>query len=85
MQIYTTRKVNNQVDFRIISKIIEILRKKSIDDDYLQIFKMERHKIVNDEKEIILKYDSKKNFELWSIRDNFENGTYWTILFPEEY
>lgn len=29
MQIYTTRKVNNQVDFRIVSKIIEILRKKS--------------------------------------------------------
>ena len=72
MQIYTTRKVNNQVDFRIVSKIIEI-------------FKIERNKIVNDEKEIILKYDSKKNFELWSIRDNFENGTYWTILFPEEY
>mgnify|MGYP001790982443 FL=1 len=54
MQIYTTRKVNNQVDFRIVSKIIEILRKKSIDDDYLQIFKIERNKIVNDEKEIIL-------------------------------
>ena len=47
MQIYTTRKVNNQVDFRIVSKIIEILRKKSIDDDYLQIFKIERNKIVN--------------------------------------
>ena len=46
MQIYTTRKVNNQVDFRIVSKIIEILRKKSIDDDYLQIFKIERNKIV---------------------------------------
>ena len=28
MQIYTTRKVNNQVDFRIVSKIIEILRKE---------------------------------------------------------
>jgi len=28
-----------------------------IDDDYLQIFKIERNKIVNDEKEIILKYD----------------------------
>ena len=45
MQIYTTRKINNQVDFRIVSKIIEILRKKSIDDDYLQIFKIERNKI----------------------------------------
>ena len=30
MQIYTTRKVNNQVDFRIVSKIIEILRKKNM-------------------------------------------------------
>ena len=25
MQIYTTRKVNNQVDFRIVSKIIKVL------------------------------------------------------------
>lgn len=93
--IYLTRNVRENLDLRILAKIMEILRKKIRTDknmDYFQIFEMTEDTLINkqevpeEKKEYKLKFEVQSKEKIWAVQGIDETvGKYWTIMYPDEY
>lgn len=94
--IITTESIANELDLRILSKIIQLLKIKDLEKnyneiDYLQVFEIKDNKIINTQEipeakvEIPLNINITKSLKIFAIRDFFKNKTIWTIMFSDEY
>lgn len=94
--IITTTSIANELDLRILSKIIQLLKTKDLEKnyneiDYLQVFEIKDNKIINTQEipeakvEIPLNMNITKSLKIFAIRDFFKNKTIWTIMFSDEY
>lgn len=94
--IITTTSIANELDLRILSKIIQLLKIKDLEKnynevDYLQVFEIKDNKIINTQEipeakvEIPLNMNITKSLKIFAIRDFFKNKTIWTIMFSDEY
>lgn len=93
--IYLTRNIRENLDLRILSKIMEILREKirtNKNMDYFQIFEMVEDILVNKQevpeemKEYKLNFKIQSKEKIWAVQGIDETvGKYWTIMYPEEY
>lgn len=94
--IITTESIANELDLRILSKIIQLLKTKNLEGnynkiDYLQVFEIKDNKIINTQEipeakvEIPLNMNITKSLKIFAIRDFFKNQTIWTIMFSDEY
>lgn len=93
--IYLTRNVKENLDLRILAKIIEILREKiriNKNMDYFQIFEMSEDTLINkqeipeEKKEYKLNFKVQNKEKIWAVQGIDETvGEYWTIMYPEEY
>lgn len=93
--IYLTRNIKENLDLRILTKIMEILREKIRRDrnmDYFQIFEIFEDTLVNKQEVPEEKKEYKLNFKIqgkekiWAVQGIDERvGEYWTIMYPEEY
>lgn len=93
--ICLTRNIRENLDLRILSKIMEILREKirtNKNMDYFQIFEMVEDILVNKQevpeemKEYKLNFKIQSKEKIWAVQGIDEIvGKYWTIMYPEEY
>lgn len=93
--IYLTRNVRENLDLRILAKIMEILREKiriNKNMDYFQIFEMTEDTLMNkqeipeEKKEYKLNFKVQRKEKIWAVQGIDETvGEYWTIMYPEEY
>ena len=93
--IYLTRNIKENLDLRILTKIMEILREKIRTDqniDYFQIFEVTEDTLINKQEVPEEKEEYKLNFKIqskekiWAVQGIDEIvGKYWTIMYPEEY
>ena len=93
--ICLTRNIRENLDLRILSKIMEILREKirtNKNMDYFQIFEMVEDILVNKQevpeemKEYKLNFKIQSKEKIWAVQGIDETvGKYWTIMYPEEY
>lgn len=93
--IYLTRNVRENLDLRILAKIMEILREKIRTDknmDYFQIFEIFEDTLINkqevpeEKKEYELNFKVQSKEKIWAVQGIDETvGKYWTIMYPEEY
>ena len=93
--IYLTRNVRENLDLRILAKIMEILREKirtNKNMDYFQIFEMSEDTLINkqevpeEKKEYKLNFKVQSKEKIWVVQGIDETvGEYWTIMYPEEY
>ncbi|MDU1911943.1 DUF960 family protein [Fusobacterium sp.] len=93
--IYLTRNVRENLDLRILAKIMEILREKIRTDqniDYFQIFEVTEDTLINkqevpeEKKEYKLNFKIQSKEKIWAVQGIDEIvGKYWTIMYPEEY
>lgn len=93
--IYLTRNVRENLDLRILAKIMEILREKirtNKNMDYFQIFEMTEDTLINkqevpeEKKEYKLNFKVQREEKIWAVQGIDETvGEYWTIMYPEEY
>lgn len=93
--IYLTRNIRENLDLRILSKIMEILREKirtNKNMDYFQIFEMtedtliNKHEVPEEKKEYKLNFKVQSKEKIWAVQGIDEIvGKYWTIMYPEEY
>lgn len=93
--IYLTRNIKENLDLRMLTKIIEILREKIRTDkniDYFQIFEVTEDTLINKQEVPEEKEEYKLNFKIqskekiWAVQGIDEIvGKYWTIMYPEEY
>lgn len=93
--IYLTRNIRENLDLRILSKIMEILREKiktNKNMDYFQIFEISEDTLINkqevpeEKKEYKLNFKIQSKEKIWSVQGIDEIvGKYWTIMYPEEY
>ncbi len=93
--IYLTRNIRENLDLRILSKIMEILREKirtNKNMDYFQIFEISEDTLINkqevpeEKKEYKLNFKIQSKEKIWAVQGIDEVvGKYWTIMYPEEY
>ncbi|MDH6457899.1 hypothetical protein M2102_001531 [Fusobacterium sp. PH5-7] len=93
--IYLTRNIRENLDLRILSKIMEILREKirtNKNMDYFQIFEISEDTLINkqevpeEKKEYKLNFKIQSKEKIWAVQGIDEIvGKYWTIMYPEEY
>ncbi|WP_462424702.1 DUF960 family protein [Fusobacterium ulcerans] len=93
--IYLTRNIKENLDLRILTKIMEILREKIRTDqniDYFQIFEVTEDTLINkqevpeEKKEYKLNFKIQSKEKIWAVQGIDEIvGKYWTIMYPEEY
>ncbi|WP_302821705.1 DUF960 family protein [Fusobacterium ulcerans] len=93
--IYLTRNIKENLDLRILKKIMEILREKIRTDkniDYFQIFEVTEDTLINkqevpeEKKEYKLNFKIQSKEKIWAVQGIDEIvGKYWTIMYPEEY
>lgn len=93
--IYLTRNIRENLDLRILSKIMEILREKirtNKNMDYFQIFEISEDTLINkqeipeEKKEYKLNFKIQSKEKIWAVQGIDEiAGKYWTIMYPEEY
>lgn len=94
--IYLTKNINEKLDLRILSSITALLKRKihltkRENLDHFQIFEVKDNKLIHSQEipEQLEEYDlvgNFKNVKVWAIEGrNKEQGTYWTIMFPEDY
>lgn len=93
--IYLTRNIRENLDLRILSKIMEILREKIRRDrniDYFQIFEIFEDTLINkqevpeEKREYKLKFKVQSKEKIWAVQGIDETvGKYWTIMYPDEY
>lgn len=93
--IYLTRNIKENLDLRILTKIMEILREKIRTDkniDYFQIFEVTEDTLINkqevpeEKKEYKLNFKIQSKEKIWAVQGIDEVvGKYWTIMYPEEY
>ncbi len=93
--IYLTRNIKENLDLRMLTKIIEILREKIRTDkniDYFQIFEVTEDTLINkqevpeEKKEYKLNFKIQSKEKIWAVQGIDEIvGKYWTIMYPEEY
>lgn len=93
--IYLTRNIKENLDLRILSKIMEILREKirtNKNMDYFQIFEISEDTLINkqevpeEKKEYKLNFKIQSKEKIWAVQGIDEIvGKYWTIMYPEEY
>lgn len=94
-KIYLTRNIKENLDLRILTKIMEILREKIRTDqniDYFQIFEVTEDTLINkqevpeEKKEYKLNFKIQSKEKIWAVQGIDEIvGKYWTIMYPEEY
>ena len=94
-KIYLTRNIKENLDLRILTKIMEILREKIRTDqniDYFQIFEVTEDTLINkqevpeEKKEYKLNFKIQSKEKIWAVQGIDETvGKYWTIMYPEEY
>lgn len=93
--IYLTRNIKENLDLRILTKIMEILREKIRTDkniDYFQIFEVTEDTLINkqevpeEKKEYKLNFKIQSKEKIWAVQgiDKIV-GKYWTIMYPDEY
>lgn len=95
MEIFITKSIQEKLKFSTLTQILKILenrKNEKIEIDYLQIFKIEKNKIINSQKipkyeeEYKLKTNEQNKKIIWAIKDiDPIVGEYWTILFPKDY
>lgn len=93
--IYLTRNIKENLDLRILTKIMEILREKIRTDkniDYFQIFEVTEDTLINkqevpeEKKEYKLNFKIQSKEKIWAVQGIDEVvGKYWTIMYPDEY
>lgn len=93
--IYLTRNIKENLDLRILTKIMEILREKIRTDqniDYFQIFEVTEDTLINkqevpeEKKEYKLNFKIQSKEKIWAVQGIDEIvGKYWTIMYPDEY
>ena len=93
--IYLTRNIKENLDLRILTKIMEILREKIRTDqniDYFQIFEVTEDTLINkqevpeEKKEYKLNFKIQSKEKIWAVQGIDEIvGKYWTIMYPNEY
>lgn len=93
--IYLTRNIKENLDLRILTKIMEILREKIRTDqniDYFQIFEVTEDTLINkqevpeEKKEYKLNFKIQSKEKIWVVQGIDEAaGKYWTIMYPDEY
>lgn len=95
MEIFITKSIQEKLKFSTLTQILKILenrKNEKVEIDYLQIFKIEKNRIINSqkipkyEKEYKLKTNEQSKKIIWAIKDiDPIIGEYWTILFPKDY
>lgn len=94
--ILATKNINDNLDLRILLKIIELLKIKDLEKDtekidYLQVFEVKNNILVNKQEkpenrlEIQMNINSKLELKIFAIRDIFKDKKIWTIMFADEY
>ena len=93
--IYLTRNIKENLDLRVLTKIMEILREKIRTDqniDYFQIFEVTEVTLINkqevpeEKKEYKLNFKIQSKEKIWAVQGIDEAvGKYWTIMYPDEY
>lgn len=94
--ILATKNINDNLDLRILLKIIELLKIKDLEKDtekidYLQVFEVKNNILVNKQEkpenrlEIQMNINFKLELKIFAIRDIFKDKKIWTIMFADEY
>ncbi|WP_022820272.1 hypothetical protein [Fusobacterium russii] len=90
--IYLTRKVRERLNKYLLEKIISIVKTKKDEADYLQVFKVNGKELINfqEEPKLVKKFKLtctfKEEITIWAVQGQDKIiGTYWTIMFPDEY
>ena len=90
-KFYVTKEINEKLDIRMVIYIQTLIATMEVKEiDYLQVFYISENTLTHSQEvpEYTREYKLSKKYEdanLFCIRTDEENHSYWTLMFAYEY
>ena len=89
-KFYVTKGINEGLDMRLIFYIQALIDTMEVEQDYLQVFSISGDILVHTQEEPNYKKEYRlskkyKDDRLFCIRTDEEKGSFWTLMYANEY